>query len=65
MAYRPRTVAAVQAASLVATGAWPLLDRSSFEAVTGRKQDLWLVRNTVLQLAFAPAWIRRWNSATP
>ena len=109
----------MQAAYLVATGAWPLLDRLSFEAVTGRKHDFWLVRtvgglavatgvslgiavlrghkeretaalalasglvftaadlrasrthsrlylaDTALQLAFAPAWIGRWDSATP
>src|SRR3954470_3367877 len=31
-------------AYLVSTGAWPLLDRRSFEAVTGPKADFWLAR---------------------
>jgi hypothetical protein len=28
----------------IVTGAWPLLSRRSFEAVTGRKYDWWLVQ---------------------
>lgn len=28
----------------IATGLWPLLHRRSFEAVTGRKTDFWLVQ---------------------
>ena len=47
-----RLTAGAHAAYLVASGVWPLLDRSSFEAVTGRKQDFWLVR-TVGGLAAA------------
>jgi hypothetical protein len=31
-------------AYLVSTGGWPLLDRRSFEAVTGPKADFWLAR---------------------
>lgn len=38
------TVARLQGWFYVATGAWPLLDVRSFQAVTGPKVDLWLVR---------------------
>jgi|1185.fasta_scaffold05594_4 hypothetical protein len=31
-------------AYLLLTGAWPILDRRSFEALTGRKRDFWLAR---------------------
>lgn len=48
----PRALAGVHAAYLVATGVWPLLHRRSFEAVTGPKEDFWLVR-TVGGLAAA------------
>jgi hypothetical protein len=48
----PRAIAGIQAAYLVVTGAWPLLHRGSFERVTGRKQDFWLVE-TVGGLALA------------
>jgi hypothetical protein len=37
-------VALVQGAFYVATGVWPLIDIDSFQAVTGPKVDLWLVR---------------------
>lgn len=40
-----------QAVYYVATGLWPLLSRRTFEAVTGRKQDWWLVQMVGL-LAF-------------
>lgn len=39
-----RTLLLAQGAYYVATGVWPLLDRKSFEAVTGPKVDFWLVR---------------------
>jgi hypothetical protein len=32
------------AAYYVATGAWPIVHMASFEAVTGRKVDRWLVK---------------------
>ena len=35
----------------VATGVWPVLDLRSFEAVTGPKQDDWLVRTFGLLIA--------------
>jgi hypothetical protein len=41
---RARHVARVQSAYYLVTGLWPLLSRGSFEAVTGRKQDFWLVQ---------------------
>jgi hypothetical protein len=47
-----RAHAGVHAGYLLATGVWPLLHRRSFEAVTGPKQDFWLVR-TVGGLAAA------------
>jgi|SRR5579884_688067 len=34
----------LQAGYYIATGAWPLLSRSTFEAVTGAKKDWWLVQ---------------------
>ena len=41
---RPSPPVLVQAAYLIATGAWPLLHYRSFEAVTGPKTDAWLVQ---------------------
>ncbi|MGA6925240.1 MAG: hypothetical protein WBY88_06135 [Desulfosarcina sp.] len=41
-----RTVCWAQGAYYVVTGMWPLLHIDSFQAVTGPKDDLWLV-NTV------------------
>jgi hypothetical protein len=37
-------VALTQGAFYLATGIWPLIDVDSFQAVTGPKTDLWLVR---------------------
>jgi hypothetical protein len=45
-------LAAVQASYLLGTGVWPLVHRRSFERMTGRKHDFWLVR-TVGGLAAA------------
>jgi hypothetical protein len=39
-----RRVAGAQALYLLGTGTWPLLHRASFEWVTGKKQEFWLVR---------------------
>ena len=41
----------VQSGYYVATGVWPLLDRQSFEAVTGRKVDFWLVQTVGVTVA--------------
>jgi hypothetical protein len=51
MRARNRLTAAVQAAYYLATGVWPLLDRRSFEAVTGPKADFWLVRTVGVLVA--------------
>ena len=39
---------ALQGAYYIVTGAWAVLDRRSFEAVSGRKTDYWLVRTVGL-----------------
>ncbi len=39
-----RLLAWVQGAYYAATGLWPLLSIGTFQAVTGPKHDLWLVR---------------------
>jgi hypothetical protein len=39
-----RTGAVLQAAYYIATGVWPLVDRASFERVSGPKVDFWLAR---------------------
>ncbi len=39
-----RQVALVQGCYFLLTGIWPLLHIGSFQKVTGRKTDLWLVR---------------------
>lgn len=41
---RYATVLRVQGAYYVLTGAWPLLSIGTFQAVTGPKTDLWLVK---------------------
>jgi hypothetical protein len=114
----PRVLAAVQAAYFLGSGIWPIAHRASFERVTGRKDDFWLVRtvgglaaatggsllvaaargrrqrettvlalasglvflladvraargysliylgDAVLQVAFAPTWLRRWRATS-
>jgi hypothetical protein len=47
-----RTIAGLHTGYLVLTGIWPLVHRRSFETLTGRKTDYWLVR-TVGGLALA------------
>ena len=49
---RARIIAGGHALYLFATGVWPLLHRGSFERVTGKKDEFWLVR-TVGGLAAA------------
>jgi hypothetical protein len=39
-----RVLAGTHAGYYVATGVWPIVHRKSFERVTGRKRDFWLVR---------------------
>jgi hypothetical protein len=57
-------VAAVQSAIYVASGPWVLLDERSFQAVTGRKRDLWLAKTvgllmTVVGAVIGSAWVHR------
>lgn len=63
----PRAIAGAQAAYLVTTGIWPLVHRTSFERVTGRKQEFWLVR-TVGGLASATGLalgVSAWRNSKP
>ncbi len=46
-----RRLIGLQGAYYVATGAWAIVHRRSFEAVTGRKTDYWLVRTVGLLAA--------------
>jgi hypothetical protein len=39
-----RLLAALQGAYFLITGLWPLISIHSFQVVTGRKTDLWLVK---------------------
>jgi hypothetical protein len=50
-----RRVAYVQGVYYVATGLWPILHMRSFEAVTGPKAEVWLVK-MVGALAAAVGW---------
>jgi hypothetical protein len=51
-----RTVAASQAAYYLLTGVWPFLHLPSFLAVTGDKDDIWLVETVaVLVIAIGAA----------
>jgi hypothetical protein len=47
---RRRDVALAQALYYGATGLWPLASRRTFEAVTGPKEDWWLVESLALLL---------------
>ena len=42
---RPRRLLGAQAAYYAATGVWPLVHYESFERVTGRKRERWLVES--------------------
>jgi len=53
----------VQGLYFAITGIWPLIDLASFQAVTGRKTDLWLVQTvgallTVIGMSFCIAGSR-------
>ncbi len=43
--------ATLQGSYYLASGIWPVLHRSSFEALTGPKEDYWLVRTVGLLAA--------------
>jgi hypothetical protein len=56
-------VACAQGAYFLATGVWSLVDIQSFQRVTGRKTDLWLVRVVgVLVAALGSALL--WNGVS-
>ena len=68
MPIRARDVALAQAAYYGVTGIWPLVSRRSFEAVTGPKDDWWLVQTfslTLLPIAGALAAAAARNRVTP
>jgi hypothetical protein len=46
-----RGVALAQGVFYTTTGIWPVLHIGSFQAVTGRKRDLWLVKTAGLLIA--------------
>ena len=46
---------AVQATYYAVTGVWPLLSYHSFEAITGRKREPWLVKTVGLLLVVVSA----------
>jgi hypothetical protein len=46
-----RSILGAQGAYYLATGAWSVVHRDSFEAVSGRKTDYWLVRTVGLLAA--------------
>lgn len=46
-----RHISLFQAAHYILTGLWAVLHLRSFEALTGKKQDRWLVRSTGLMIA--------------
>jgi hypothetical protein len=46
-----RRLAGLQAAFYIGTGIWPIVDRRSFERVTGPKADFWLARTVGLNVA--------------
>ncbi|HSK10389.1 MAG TPA: hypothetical protein VK911_12495 [Vicinamibacterales bacterium] len=62
-----RRLLAAQGGFYLAAGVWPLLDRASFEKVTGPKTDFWLVRTVGALIAVTGASLivaarRRWAS---
>jgi hypothetical protein len=55
--------AKLQARYYLITGIWPLVSRRSFETVTGRKHDFWLVRTVGLLAASNGVGLYRGTSA--
>jgi len=49
------TVLWIQGIYFLVTGIWPLVSYSSFEAITGRKTDVWLVKTAGALLAVTGA----------
>jgi hypothetical protein len=46
-----RSTAPLQGWYFLVTGVWPLVDRRSFEAITGPKVDFWLARTVGVLVA--------------
>ena len=68
MQLRRRDVALAQGIYYGVTGVWPLVSRRTFEAVTGRKADWWLVQTfslTLLPIAGALALGAARDEITP
>lgn len=66
-ANRPAVLAA-EAAYLLGGATWALADRRSFQAVTGRKRDYWLVQTVagllgLIGAVLGLAWLRRRNTS--
>jgi uncharacterized membrane protein HdeD (DUF308 family) len=54
-----RRLSLLQGAYYLLSGAWPLVSMRSFEWVTGRKRDRWLVRTVgLLSMAFGVLLVR-------
>jgi hypothetical protein len=56
-------VALVQGAYFLLTGVWPIVSIDTFQRVTGKKTDLWLVKTVGLLVAVVGA-ILLWAGAT-
>jgi hypothetical protein len=61
------SLAAVHAAFFALTGIWPIVHMRSFLAVTGPKNDLWLVRTVGLLLVAVacPMALAAWRGVVP
>lgn len=60
-----RALAVGQGAFYAATGVWPLISRRSFEAVTGRKTDWWLVQTVGVLVATIGGVLTRAGAGGP
>jgi hypothetical protein len=49
--YRAPNLELAQGAYFLATGIWPLLSPTTFQAITGRKREMWLVKTVGLLAA--------------
>lgn len=49
--FRPQYVAYFQGAYFLVTGLWPIISISTFQDITGPKQDIWLVKTFGLLVA--------------
>jgi len=56
-------VALVQGGYFVLTGIWPIVSINTFQMVTGKKTDLWLVKTVALLVAVIGA-VLLWAGAT-